>query len=313
MPTLASSVTPVDKFRKKTSVDRPFPSAPPVSSGALDVKMSVLPSPDSTGAMAGADTWRPALLRLARMLVPRTTSRTTTSGTPLRSFGTRSAAREVKATKRPSSEMLGCELAPTATSPPAVTLTSRVAPVERSRRKTSVAALLSGVPSPRRSVAADVNATKRPSAETTASKLAPLPGKPCGVTLTSSVVPVVRSRAKMSAAATAPETPNSAALAENTTTRPPTASACCVSVAPAPLRLPLGGRLAMTISPFAGSPTGCGTPGVGVVPPTCTVTAGGVLPGNGTKPESGGRTTLTGGGVTLGGSERSAPQPSVRR
>ena len=102
---------------------------------------------------------------------------------PFGSPSTRFSAREAKATIRPSPEIAGAALKPSASSPSGPTLTRVVAPVRRSRTNTSVAALPSP---PTRFDASEVNATERPSADAAAAPLAPLASAPSSPTLTRS-------------------------------------------------------------------------------------------------------------------------------
>ena len=110
--------------------------------------------------------------------------------------GTRFVAFEVNATYRPSSE-ISCAPAelfsPLLRSPGApvwVSLTIAVVPATMSRRKTSTVPFVS--PSTT-SLLAEAKATNRPSAETVGAKPPATLGRPVFATVTSTVVPAVRS------------------------------------------------------------------------------------------------------------------------
>ena len=79
--------------------------------------------------------------------------------------------------------IVGSELAPLPSSPVDALLTRTVVPVERSVTKTSETPFVSPAT---RSVAAERNATKRPSGVTSGLSLAPSPAGPPGVALTRS-------------------------------------------------------------------------------------------------------------------------------
>src|SRR5688572_20363525 len=100
------------------------------------------------------------------------------------SFGTRLSAWLVNTTKRPSSEIEGSKLAPTACAPPVATLTRTVELFHRSRTKTSPAAF----ESPATRLPAELsNATQRASA-LRSGRPPPPAGWPIELTLTQVVL-----------------------------------------------------------------------------------------------------------------------------
>src|SRR5262249_2372238 len=135
----------------------------------------------------------PGSHRLAKPVAAR--SRTNTSQSAFVSPATRSVAGVENATQRPSAEIEGEVLEPSAWSPPLEMLARSVVSLWRSRTKTS--------PNPFRSpetrlVAVLTKATLRPSAEIQGHELIEFPCAPPVATLASSVVPLTRSRTKTS-------------------------------------------------------------------------------------------------------------------
>jgi len=100
-------------------------------------------------------------------------------------------APEVKTTCLPSAEISARSLRPVAEVPSVARLISVVVPVTRSRTKTSALPLSSPET---RLLAIEWNATRLPSAEIDGHMLVELPEPPVVLTLTSSVVPALRSR-----------------------------------------------------------------------------------------------------------------------
>src|SRR5215218_5976821 len=121
---------------------------------------------------------------LTRWVDPIHKSRTKASLKPLVSFATRFVAIEPKATKRPSELIEGWSLQLSAWASELLTLTRSVAPVRRSRTKTSEALLESFAT---RSEARDWKATKRPSDLMEVNPLSRFPCLPELLTLTRSV------------------------------------------------------------------------------------------------------------------------------
>src|SRR5829696_7579311 len=139
--------------------------------------------------------WASELLTLTRSVVPPCRSRTKISGALLVSFSTRFEAIDPKATKRPSKLIEGWSLQLSAWASELLTLTRSVAPVRRSRTKTSEVLLVSFAT---RSEARDWKATKRPSDLMEGNPLSRFPCLPELLTLTRSVAPVCRSCTKAS-------------------------------------------------------------------------------------------------------------------
>ena len=159
-------------------------------------------------------------LVLAQVVLPATQSRTYTSprglvGTP----AARPRASLKKATNRPSGVITGVAMVPVngVPLPVAPGLMSQVVCVIRSRTKTSMMPFVSPVT---RLVAVLMNATHVPSGVITGSKDSPLPNPPSVATLTSRVVPVIRSRTKMSLTPFVSPATRSLASLSNTTKRP---------------------------------------------------------------------------------------------
>src|SRR5215211_7387561 len=127
---------------------------------------------------------------LTRWVDPIHKSRTKASLKPLVSFATRFVAIEPKATKRPSELIEGWSLQLSAWASELLTLTRSVAPVRRSRTKTSEVLLESFAT---RFEAPDSKATKRPSELIDKRPLKPSAWASELLTLTRSVVPPCRS------------------------------------------------------------------------------------------------------------------------
>ncbi len=139
----------------------------------------------------------PSFVTLTRLVMPVVMSRTKTSWSLLVSLRTRFVHVDANATKRPSDEMAGDELAPPKhCEPPLVTLARVVWPAVRSRTKMSKLPFVSSGTS----AASDVNATNRPSPLMADSMLIPLACAPPAATLTREVCLAPRSRTKMSVA-----------------------------------------------------------------------------------------------------------------
>src|SRR3954454_14732241 len=96
------------------------------------------PSADSEGVLLLFLACAPVAARLARTVVPAARSRTNTSVRPLVSPGTRLAACDRKATRRPSAEIEGEKLGPEARPPLDGTLIRLVLPARTSRANTLV-------------------------------------------------------------------------------------------------------------------------------------------------------------------------------
>src|SRR5438445_6238564 len=156
---------------------------------------------------------------LTRLVLPVLRSRAKTSLTVFVSPPTRLFATELNATKRPSAEIAGTQLAPFPCAPWEATLTRLVLPALRSRTNTSLAPFVSP---PTRLLALDRNATKRPSAEIGAAKLSPLACAPWELTLTRVVLPVLRSRTKTSPTAFVSPPTRLVAVESKATKRPST-------------------------------------------------------------------------------------------
>src|SRR5579884_3565931 len=109
---------------------------------AADWKATNRPSPLIDGEALGWSDWPPEPT-LTRTVVARCRSRTKTSVRWFVSPGTRLVASEAKATNRPSADSAGVTLARLPWTPLVSTLTRSVAPVVRSKVKTSVASLVS--------------------------------------------------------------------------------------------------------------------------------------------------------------------------
>jgi hypothetical protein len=141
--------------------------------------------------------WSPVVLTLILVVVPLWRSCRKTSRAKFVSPVTRLVASETKVTKRPSALSAGAELLPFPSAPPVATLTRVVARLCRSWTKTSLALFAS--PGTRFD-ASEWNATMRPSRLTAGAKLWPFACVPPLSTLTRTVVPAWRSRAKTSLA-----------------------------------------------------------------------------------------------------------------
>ena len=202
--TLTLVVWPVRRSCTKMSRE-PFVS-PPTRFVAALWKATICPSAERAAAALKSSPWTPAVLTLTRVVVtPPGSSKIPfpsasrswmkTSSAPLVSPGRRFVAELSKATKRPSADMAGARLAPSAWPPAESTLVRTVATppgsskkpfpsASRSWTKTSIRALVSPAT---RLEAALWNATKRPFADSTGAALTPSAWAPPTPTLTRTV------------------------------------------------------------------------------------------------------------------------------
>src|SRR5919198_6515296 len=195
-PMLAASVTTLSRSCTYTSTV-PFPSLGARS--AAESNATTWPSPSSEGWEDELLPWLPSLATLARTVVPVVRSRTNTSPLKFVSPGTRLSEKDVKATRVPSPLIVPS--LPLAWAPLLETLIRVVVPVSWSCRNTSDVPFVSRLT---RLLASESKTTKRPSALIDGPAirfrrpLSALPWRPALDTLTRSVVPVSRSRTKIS-------------------------------------------------------------------------------------------------------------------
>ena len=136
-PGAISRVPPVERFHRNTS--RTPSESPATRFDADEANVTKLPSAEielGTSPLA-------ALPSVIRSVAPVARSRTNTSATPLTSPATRFVALDVKTTYRPSAEIIAFDDAPSPCTSEEETLTLRVAPEPRLRRKTSLTPLVS--------------------------------------------------------------------------------------------------------------------------------------------------------------------------
>src|SRR5258705_6945066 len=156
-------------------------------------------------------------MTLMHSVVPPCRSRRKMSSTPLVSPETRFVAALANPRNRPLGEIDAYVLSPFPRAPPVATLAITVVPWTRSRTKTSMNPLVSPAT---RFVAELWNATNLPSAERTERSLFPFDDPPPFGMLTRVVVPVWRSRRKMSLLLLASEGTRFEAWLEKTTYLP---------------------------------------------------------------------------------------------